>query len=354
MSDLDTHCSRYTVIDVDDNDDDDDDDAIHIGMKLLLEVDDEANGEVDMVQIDTERDVNHPLSLKRGTQFWMLFIVCIVVIATLVLEFGFYCGTTTRSTSSTGSKNYGGRGKDGGTSVSGNEESTTGNYIDFMTNATVMPPTGINSPVTTITGTTGITTRPINEQLSVACNFLSITNLTECLTTTHTDSSWNAVGLTIPTEIGLLTQLIRLSLCDNDLVGTIPSILGNLIQLTELDLDVGHLIGLIPSTLGKLVRLKYLGLNDNQLSGTIPSTLTNLKQLTHLGLQNNRLSGTVPSTLGRLKQLTHLWLHENQLSGTIPSTLCSNSRIDIYIDCANITCNCCQSFVWEAAACPSC
>ena len=89
------------------------------------------------------------------------------------------------------------------------------------------------------------TTRTIEEQLTVACQFLSLTNLAECSTITAIETSI-MVGTTIPTEIGLLTQFTSLILNNNT-----------------------HLMGTIPSTLGNLVQLTTLGLFDNQLTGPI-------------------------------------------------------------------------------------
>jgi hypothetical protein len=152
----------------------------------------------------------------------------------------------------------------------------------------------------------------------VACSFLNISSVSVCQTMTKFEGR-AIMGNTIPTELGLLSQLTYLSLIENQLMGTIPSTLGRLMQLTEL----------------------YL--STNQLTGTIPSTLGNLVNLTDLSLLENLLTGTIPSTLGNLTQLTYLDLGSNpQLNGEIPSALCSVPGIGIYIDCANITtCTCC-------------
>ena len=156
----------------------------------------------------------------------------------------------------------------------------------------------------------------MEEELLVACNFLNFSSITMCQAATSFDG--RSVGIEIPSELGLLTQLTYLSLIESELLGTIPSTLGNLVLLTELYLSY------------------------NQLTGTIPSTLGNLTELTGLSVLENRLTGDIPSTLGNLTQLTYLDLGNNQLNGTIPSTLCSVPGIDIYIDCANVVCSCCK------------
>ena len=75
--------------------------------------------------------------------------------------------------------------------------------------------------------------------------FFNTPNRSECQTTTFFRNG--TTGTTIPTEIGLLTQLMSL-----DFSGT-------------------PWTGYIPSTLGYLTRLQYLRLDHNQrLFGTIP------------------------------------------------------------------------------------
>ena len=92
-------------------------------------------------------------------------------------------------------------------------------------------------------------------------------------------------------------------------------------RVAELDLDGKQLSGPIPSELGNLTNLERLSLWGNQLSGPIPSELGNLANLQALSLRDNQLSGPIPSELGNLDNLERLWLRDNQLSGPIPSEL---------------------------------
>jgi Leucine-rich repeat (LRR) protein len=212
-----------------------------------------------------------------------------------------------------------------------------------------------NKPVSNSFIITGTPTRPVSmmtpileQQLLVACNFVTIPNLTECQETTYIDTS-TTWGNTIPTEMGVLTQLTDLDLSFNpNLIGTIPSTLGDLIHLTYLGLYYNQLTGTIPSTLGHLSHLTSLWLAQNQLTGTIPSTLGNLTQLTSLYLDHNPLTGTIPTSLVNLDQLNYLTLYETQLTGVIPTTLCSNitatTVMDVVIDCDEMTCSCCQGY----------
>ena len=79
-------------------------------------------------------------------------------------------------------------------------------------------------------------------------------------------------------------------------------------RVAELDLDGKQLSGPIPSELGNLTNLERLSLWGNQLSGPIPSELGNLANLEFLSLRDNQLSGPIPSELGNLANLEWLIL----------------------------------------------
>ncbi|MFL2983510.1 MAG: leucine-rich repeat domain-containing protein [Candidatus Neomarinimicrobiota bacterium] len=199
----------------------------------------------------------------------------------------------------------------------------------------------------------------------------------------------------IPSEIGLLTNLMYLNLSANNLSGSIPLELGNLINLNYLYLQNNNLSGSIPSTLGGLVNLKRLKLYSNQLTGNIPMELYaldslidlsmyynhldgyiapqiggmssletlylfqndfdghippeigNLTNLKHLYLQGNNLTGSIPSEIGSLISLESLYLHDNQLAGVIPSSIINLSQLNyLWINNNQITgeipCNICE------------
>ena len=185
------------------------------------------------------------------------------------------------------------------------------------------------------------------EPIDVACQFLSMRNITECVRTTSIGWRINdtldrisadvvVVGsTTIPSELGLLTQLTYLDLYyDTTVTYTSP-------QYSS------KLNGTIPSTLGLLTRLQYLGLYLHALTGTIPSTLGALTQLTHLDMDQNQLTGTIPSTFENLTNLNSLFLSSNHLMGTVPPTICTFSEKIIQVDCANISCSCCFNSRYE-------
>eukprot|EP00978_Attheya_sp_CCMP212_P016812 scaffold44411_cov45-Attheya_sp.AAC.1 len=134
----------------------------------------------------------------------------------------------------------------------------------------------------------------------------------------------NKISRSIPTEIGLLSNLEVLSLPSNALTGTIPSELG---QISNLNLHSNALNGTIPSELGQISNLQGLSLFANALTGTIPSELGQMPNLEYLDLHNNPLTGTIPSELGQLSTLGDLFLSFNNLTGTIPSELGQMSNL---------------------------
>lgn len=184
------------------------------------------------------------------------------------------------------------------------------------------------------------------DPFQIACNFLSIPDVKECRSTVQFENE-GTTGSTIPSELGLLTQLTYLSLYDKQLTSTIPSELSLLTQLTQLHVYNNVLTGSIPSEISLLTQLQYLSFNDNELTGSISNEIGLLTQLAGLSLENNALTGSIPSEIGLLTQLTgYLRLNNNELSGTIPSSLCpltygGGQGLTIHIDCGEITCACC-------------
>ena len=120
-----------------------------------------------------------------------------------------------------------------------------------------------------------------NVGLCIACVFLGFP-ASNCESRTIGDlfstASSGFVGR-IPSQIGLLTNLSRLSLTGISSLagfsGTIPTELGKLIALTTLVITVNSLTGTIPTELGNLSRLSYLSLTDNFLTGGPPSQVNN-------------------------------------------------------------------------------
>ncbi|CAM9188513.1 unnamed protein product [Ectocarpus sp. 6 AP-2014] len=142
----------------------------------------------------------------------------------------------------------------------------------------------------------------------------------------------------IPKELGVLSELETLELCENHLDGAIPGELGSLTELRTLILSKNQLTGCIPPELGFLGNLKLLRLSNNKLTGpqgadanqlleypllkytksAIPAGLGMLDALEELDLRNNRLTGLFPTELRAMTNLKHLLLGGNKLTGGGP------------------------------------
>ena len=122
--------------------------------------------------------------------------------------------------------------------------------------------------------------------------------------------------------VGGTTKRVTAVMLDNkDLNGMIPTELGNLSGLEKLSLGSNHLSSEIPRELGRLASLDELNLSGNLLSGTIPSELGKLTKLKKLILDKNLLSGEIQPELGLLSNLEELKLAGNNLIGCVPQGL---------------------------------
>jgi hypothetical protein len=108
---------------------------------------------------------------------------------------------------------------------------------------------------------------PASAELRTACNFFGLSDITECITKDTFSKvitrSEQFSFMSIPTEIGLLTQMTHLSI-SGVLSGNIPSTIGNLILLKSLRLE-NRGIGTIPASFGNLVQLTTLVLQESNL-----------------------------------------------------------------------------------------
>jgi hypothetical protein len=137
-----------------------------------------------------------------------------------------------------------------------------------------------------------------------------IGNLTNLITL-----SLDNIKLTyLPPEIGNLSNLMFLGLGNNQL-SSLPPEFYNLTNLTYLDLSYNQITSLSPE-FGNFRSLKYLEMGSNQLA-SLPPEFGNLSRLDLLNLSNNRLS-SLPPEFGNLSNLWYLDLSYNQLSSLPP------------------------------------
>ena len=140
---------------------------------------------------------------------------------------------------------------------------------------------------------------------------------------THLNLSHNYLTGQLPLSLANLTKLVKFDISFNGITGSIPKEFGNFKNLLELNLSNNKFTGPIPSTLGLLTNLSNLNLSFNEINGSIVSEIGLLKNLLNLYLNNNNLVGQIPSTIGHLTKLESLNLNWNMISGPIPTELAS-------------------------------
>lgn len=161
---------------------------------------------------------------------------------------------------------------------------------------------------------------------SIPSNIGVLTNLLDFI------ASETGLGGSLPSSISSLKQLEFLLLSNNHLTGPIPLEIGSCVNLWQLNLDGNILEGPIPSTLGNLTFVGFLSLNDNCLTGTIPAAVGCMSNMQYLNLNTNEdIRGPIPSSLGSLSRLVSLQLYKNKLTGTVPLSLYSPSHLS-YVD----------------------
>ena len=131
----------------------------------------------------------------------------------------------------------------------------------------------------------------------------------------------NNIAGSIPSQLGILTDLTDLNLSNNKISGGIPTDLGQLTDLVDLQLNDNTIADSIPSELGLLIKLQTLDLSTNELIGSLPSEIWNLTDLRSFSMITNKLEGLIPAELGKLTKLEMFAVASNKLyfDGIFPS-----------------------------------
>ena len=147
----------------------------------------------------------------------------------------------------------------------------------------------------------------------------------------------NAFNGTFPSNFGNLSSLGTLYLQDNNSTGGLDAFLGDhrdagySFHLTSLNLTNNYLLGgSIPTSVGLFTDLRRLVLGNCDLTGPVPSQIGLLHSLLNLDLHDNTLNGTIPSQLGEITSLGygHVQLHYNDLTGAVPQSICELPQDD--------------------------
>lgn len=140
----------------------------------------------------------------------------------------------------------------------------------------------------------------------------------------------NRLSGTLPTEMASARSLQEFYVGENQLTGTIPwEIMFLMHSLVDLHLHSNQLSQSIPTRLGLLTQLRWLNLANNQFTGTIPTSLGRMTLMQLFQVENNSLQGDLPSEhLASWTLASRVWLHNNaQLFGTIPMAWCPGGAI---------------------------
>ncbi|KVH99810.1 putative receptor-like protein kinase At3g47110 [Cynara cardunculus var. scolymus] len=132
----------------------------------------------------------------------------------------------------------------------------------------------------------------------------------------------NKLEGTVPSELSNCRELQLLDLSKNNLSGYIPKGIFGLSSLTVyLDLSDNRFVGSLPTEVGVLQNLVALDVSNNMIFGVIPVSLGTCTSLVGLYMEGNAIEGEIPSSFRSLRGLEVLDLSRNNLTGRIPEYL---------------------------------
>ena len=111
------------------------------------------------------------------------------------------------------------------------------------------------------------------------------------------------------------------------------------VAIEDLFLYKNLLSGPIPSELGLLQNVMSINLEENKLTSSIPMILGSLESLEQLFLRENDLEGNIEDLFFESSSLIVLSLEENsKLTGTLPAPFC---QLDAFgFTCSDRLCGC--------------
>ncbi|MCD9642652.1 Leucine-rich repeat receptor-like serine/threonine/tyrosine-protein kinase sobir1 [Datura stramonium] len=143
-------------------------------------------------------------------------------------------------------------------------------------------------------------------------------NRTQVLRVTRIIFRSNGLRGTLSPAIGKLSELIELSLPNNQLCDQIPIQILNCRKLEILDLQNNWFSGKVPSELSSLIRLRVVDFSSNEFSGNL-KFLKYFPNLEKLSLADNMFTGKIPASLKSFRNLHFLNISGNSfLEGPLP------------------------------------
>lgn len=118
-------------------------------------------------------------------------------------------------------------------------------------------------------------------------------------------------------------------------------------------LDGNYVKGTIPTEVGLMSNLASFSVAKGSLTGTIPTEFGKLDQLRRLWLFENDLTGKIPESLNNLQLLEVLELHSNNLVGDMPQGVCA-SISDAEYEYKSLTSDCKSEVNCGKSCCTKC
>jgi Leucine-rich repeat (LRR) protein len=156
----------------------------------------------------------------------------------------------------------------------------------------------------------------------------------------------NIVGFIPWADLATLSdQLKVLDFFSNEISGSLPSQIGLLTNLVSIDMNTNQLSGALPTALGSLINVKYFDLSNNVLSGSIPLAISGMQDVETVRLDNNPIVGQIPSSMGQLMKMKNLYLKNTLVTGTMPQEICNLPLLEnLEASCsAEFSCDCCTN-----------
>jgi len=162
----------------------------------------------------------------------------------------------------------------------------------------------------------------------------------------------NSFNSTLPQELINLPNLEYLYAGNSFVEGNLDFV-SQMPKIYELWLDDNPgLVGSLPESLGSASNLASFSATSCGLGGSIPSEVGDMSNLVQMWLYDNKLTGTVPSEIGSLKKMKLLQVQKNDIGGSIPEELCLKRRplgrleimeadCDGEVECSDTCCTCC-------------
>eukprot|EP01084_Bolivina_argentea_P256529 431951_1 len=123
-----------------------------------------------------------------------------------------------------------------------------------------------------------------------------------------------------------ITNIVSLSLANNNLSGSISQDIMHLNKLRSLDLQSNNLWGSLPDIFDHFEDFQSLWTHNNPLNGTLPNSLQSIHNLIEFDVSGTNVTGDVNSIFIHDK-LSMLFLQNNRFYGTLSNNICNLNKI---------------------------